>query len=283
MILELKKFLHTENIIREAEWDSFEILFAKNRTFFVFTREGRFVFVRIAPRGTLDAEHHNLLKANQVLAARSPQVIAIGRLREFDLLVCEGIEHSSLVAGGFIGAPNASDQLAEICCDLAHIPITGDSLFPQQQIVAYARELALPTQKLVSVLAILNELAENATPAFQHCDFVINNIGITETGTLAVFDWEDAGTLNLNGLDVATMLASYHAFDAQRIQNFSRRPSDEFMDSFLQKVCAVIGIERDEFFRFLPAYLLCFVWLKKRLNYAPATIALLRQAIIDLT
>jgi hypothetical protein len=99
----------------------------------------------------------------------------------------------------------------------------------------------------------------------QHGDFVMNNLG-RANGRLVVFDWEDHGEVGLPGFDLGTFTLSLLGFDAGSMRALTCPAARRQLpvDAFLDAACRAQALDPAVFRRLLPAYLLVFLYLKRK-------------------
>ena len=95
----------------------------------------------------------------------------------------------------------------------------------------------------------------------QHCDFVPNNMGVTNSG-LVVFDWEDFGKIALPGLDLCTLVISCINGDTDIVSADGGSALAERCSVFVNPACAALDMDVALFWRLVPLYLLTFLHLK---------------------
>jgi hypothetical protein len=101
----------------------------------------------------------------------------------------------------------------------------------------------------------------------QHGDFVVNNLAITTSARLAIFDWEDYGQIALQGMDLASLTISAWGADPELIRALAQPHADlpQPLLAFLRRACIASGIEFEHFRILIPLYVLVFLYLKR--NY----------------
>jgi hypothetical protein len=97
----------------------------------------------------------------------------------------------------------------------------------------------------------------------QHCDLVPNNIGVSLTGELVVFDWEDFGKVCLQGLDLCTLYVSCLGLEAGAVLAGRSDVVAEQGAKIVKPACDALNIDISLFWRLIPLYLLAFLFLKK--------------------
>jgi len=103
----------------------------------------------------------------------------------------------------------------------------------------------------------------------QHGDFTKNNLAITSTGRLLVFDWEDYGRVDIPFFDLATLIFSM-SIDNGTTEAMSRNPAKLFDVSGSEEVINIVekfGLDRASFVWLFPFFMMVFLDLKKSLGY----------------
>ena len=117
------------------------------------------------------------------------------------------------------------------------------------------------------------------TPASQHGDLVMNNLGLRPSGRLVIFDWEDFGDVGLPGLDLFTLEYSFeHEASLARTRGQRSRP-ERFLD--LAACCDAQGMSVASYHALRIAHALAFLYIKR--NYGPEIQGRLRHYIAALT
>jgi hypothetical protein len=98
----------------------------------------------------------------------------------------------------------------------------------------------------------------------QHGDFVVNNLGTRGDGSLAVFDWEDYGAVDVPGLDLFTLEMSL-LDELTEMTAADRPPREAGLD--IDRICKAIGLPRPLYEQLRTGYAFVFRFLKR--NYGP--------------
>lgn len=102
-------------------------------------------------------------------------------------------------------------------------------------------------------------------PQDQHGDLALNNISLSATGDITIFDWEDYGVTSMPGLDAFTMLRSIgQALEATRRGGLLKGWSfpSGMQRTFLTRACDAIGMDVDAFLSCRIGYSFLFRFLK---------------------
>jgi hypothetical protein len=119
---------------------------------------------------------------------------------------------------------------------------------------------------------VVQPILERVPRVRQHGDFVLSNLGVTPTGFVVVFDWEDYGRICYPGFDGATFLLSFsHHLGESRALETSPSSFLGWIDSRcgfdLLQAC---GISAREFAQLVGWNLAAFIHMKREFNYGRA-------------
>jgi hypothetical protein len=240
----------------------------------VFLPGGRFVQVKASEFVDLSATHDACLAAWQRFPHLVPRPLGHRIVDGWSIFVSEGVPHSSLrrtdVVHPLWRRPTALGR--EL---LAYFAACTAAPGPRAAYCGHAPLLArvaehFGTSPLAPVAreyldAALAAKVESMPVHLQHGDFVMNNLGRAKR-RLVVFDWEDHGQVGLPGFDLGTFTLSLLVFDSGSMRALiypaARRASP--VDAFLDAACREQALDPAVFRRLLPAYLLVFLYLKRK-------------------
>jgi hypothetical protein len=126
-------------------------------------------------------------------------------------------------------------------------------------------------------LARLGEMMTKLRGTPQHGDLVMNNLGVRKSGGLAIFDWEDFGSIWLPGLDLFTLEYSFAQEGAWARQRGNSTDAPGALDGNAMVDALGLSIEQMDQLR-LPCAL-AFRYLKR--NYGPDIQARLDDFIVN--
>lgn len=110
-------------------------------------------------------------------------------------------------------------------------------------------------------------LVTNLDRVPQHCDLAINNAGLNGDD-VAVFDWEDYGTVNAAGFDFFVLLMSSFAFDYRQFSAYALgNLVDQNAGHWAARISAEIGVTQENVFDFAGIFALIFYGIKRKHGY----------------
>lgn len=166
--------------------------------------------------------------------------------------------------------PEFISQVGTILAAMARInPNDGEA------VNAFADEAAIEkiaTQELgfdAAYIEIIRVMIDTMPQVRQHGDFLLSNLGVTPTGYVVAFDWEDYGRIRWPGFDGATFLLSLsHHLGEDRLLSTSPDSFLAWIDSRcgfeLPRAC---GLDAHDFARMFVWNLAAFVHLKRDFGY----------------
>jgi len=186
----------------------------------------------------------------------------------WDIFVTEGVPHRQFFPDDVLNRRRATTWIPAVCrfFERSRLDPEGSARGEDCGRLLASLETAFKDTAFGSVLAPWTsgpgqrEL-EALGAIRQHCDFVPNNIGVTDSG-LVVFDWEDFGKVSLPGLDLCTLVVSCVNGDFDALSANGGRALAERCSTFVDPACRALGIDSSLFWRLMPLYLLTFLHLK---------------------
>jgi hypothetical protein len=187
----------------------------------------------------------------------------------WEIFVTEGVPHRQFFPDDVLNRRRARKWVPEICRFLqrSRLDPATDSQGAACAALLSSLEASFKDSQFEAVLTPwcfgpgLTEL-EALGVARQHCDFVPNNMGVTDAG-LVVFDWEDFGRVSLPGLDLSTLVLSCVNGDIDVVTANGAGGLAERCSVFVNSACVALDIDVSLFWRLMPLYLLTFLHLKK--------------------
>jgi hypothetical protein len=247
------------------------------------TRPDGHLHIRVKELGIVPDEYENHCNAWRAF----PQYVAepLGRCvdGEWEIFVVRGIPHRSVPAGAV--ASGTSSLVSELVAFMNASSKSARVATPRESHTAMLRRIHERTNDLICAEIVAEWIAAEPLDELphiqQHGDFVVNNLGLTDSG-LCVFDWEDYGRIALPGFDLCTLLASDAKFDPDAMRNLIPRTghgTNVYAD-LLDQACPKIGLTPETFLKLIPLYLVMFLDLKRdHQNYGNAIRHLLLTAI----
>jgi hypothetical protein len=184
------------------------------------------------------------------------------------IFVTEGVPHRQFFPDDVLNRRRATEWVPEICRFFERSrldPMTGSPHAAFGTLLA-SLETSFKDSPFEAVLTPwssglgLREL-EALRLTRQHCDFVPNNMGVTDSG-LVVFDWEDFGKISLPGLDLCTLVVSCVSGDTDMVLANGGSALAERCSVFVNPACVALDMDVALFWRLVPLYLLTFLHLK---------------------
>lgn len=114
-------------------------------------------------------------------------------------------------------------------------------------------------------LARLGQMMAGLRGTPQHGDLVMNNLGVKKNGGLAIFDWEDFGSIWLPGLDLFTLEYSFAQEDAWARQRGSPAGTPTALD--IRAMVGAMGLSIEQMDNLRLPCALAFRYIKR--NYGP--------------
>ena len=285
MLAEVTGILREHDLLDPADEPHYNItLVTKNvLNLSAFTRGGVFFHKRVKECGALPAEYDSLSNASRLFPRHAPEPLGRYFKNDREIIVLRGISHRPVSARSI-----ASDKHAlvrQISGFFEAASVSARVVKPVDSHRAYLRQLQERTTEPACAAIVrewvATERIDDLPHIGQHGDFVLNNLGLTDTG-MVVFDWEDFGRITFPGLDLCTVLASDMELNADRLRamiggdgalpdNYAR---------LLAKSCPVIGLTPQLFRQLIPLYLVIFLDLKK--DYGTAIYRIVNQLIHDI-
>lgn len=238
-----------------------------------FDSGGRFLQVKASEFVNLEREYRCYQRAWSDFPDFVPLPLGYAERETWSVIVSKGVRHTSFPRAL---VRNSNQHSARQITDLMRFfQITHKHTLPSS-VAPHATLLneiashfeSTPHAALVShwISYAQHHGAQLIPESPQHGDFVLNNLA-SSNGRLVIFDWEDYGTINLQGLDLATLCISVWGESPAMIRAMMdiNAKLDPATDAFIRTACAQAGIACDLFRRQMPLYLLIFFYLKR--NY----------------
>ncbi len=247
------------------------------------TRSGASSHIKVKECGSYPTEYENYCKAWQSFPWHVPEPLERYFMNGREVIVIRGVPHRPVSMGSI-----AADRhgLVRKIIGLLDASSTGARMAAP---VEPHRAFLHPVQKRTTdptCAAIVEDWIETERPdalphIWQHGDFVINNLGLTDPG-LVVFDWEEFGRTAFPGLDLCTLLAFDAAFNADTswaIVRGARHGKHRYAE-LPEDGCPVIGLAPELFRQFIQIYPVIFLDLKR--EYGKSNEMVVNQLVHDL-
>lgn len=166
------------------------------------------IFVKFSDRSSLALEAQRSEIASQRFPEIAPGYIGYARREAFEVLATRAVSFRAVDemmlrrGGNSAVVQKGLEQLFSRMRSAAWPAADRGTWLAEYR--AYFRAHPLRRWAELSLDRLLAALGGLPAQA-QHCDLVVNNLGLNRTGGLSVFDWEDYGAVDVPGLDLFTL------------------------------------------------------------------------------
>ena len=285
MIDAVKAFLSEHELIRTAS-PAYNIMIGRSFIFEIFERPHTYITVKVSRNADLQREFESQRASYSVLPEYVPEPLAFGESKGLFLLASEGVPHVRLTMVTMRGArkriPCAIGEYARRSTGVfVNQKSTSQHLDDLDNAIYSLRDRRLAIALGSYIRSVELEKVHMLPHIRQHGDFVINNIGITDTG-IVIFDWEDFGRVELPGFDIGLLLMSCLGYNADFIKLWFEQGVPQDLDEVIAAAREGLGLSRAMLWMLLPLYLVHFLYLKEMFSYRPMIRDLVRYLITDL-
>lgn len=279
----LEILLHSKIIDSENDV-VFNVTFGKNIVFQIRDEaKHRTLIVKASSSDSILRERHALETIEPHLVDRVPKLLAFEESGGSYVLVMEGVAHKRLTLERFEkNYHKVSTGLREIFqFDLSWERRKGNALEIIKDKLSQLPS-SMARERINSYLASMDFSCVQKLPSIpQHCDFAFSNLGLrSDTRTLIVFDWEDYGTLDLPGFDIAVLITSYFNFETKEIYSFLAGEQSTSFSQLIGECLTISKIDREDFRNLYPVYLSLFLELKTSLEYDGSTVERVSKTLV---
>jgi hypothetical protein len=249
----------------------------------VLTRRGQpDTFVKFSDLVDLEQESTRCSEASRCFPEQAPQFLGFARAGALNVLATRAMEFEAVTVDNLGDGPVVSAvrtglrQFFQQSRTLSVEPGSTRNRPWLEAMHAYYADHALSSLALPA-LSRLGQMMLSLRGTPQHGDLVMNNLGVRKNGVLAIFDWEDFGSIWLPGLDLFTLEYSFGQEEDWARQRGGPGVTRQALD--VDEMLRSLGLSIDEMNHLRLPCALAFRYLKR--NYGPDIQARLDQYILS--
>jgi hypothetical protein len=250
-------------------------------------KKGKLVTAKVVQNGLGEMEFRSQKAAFEAFPRFVPQPLFYRKIDKRELLFFECVPHKNLNTKYMFSQRNAWQRDLPL-----YFQDDGTVFFDEKKPIDndYLHLLAtfegkISAHLLSSARRILDkvdlEKYANTRPRIQHGDFSVNNMGVRE-GRLVIFDWENHGISNTNGLDFTVLVASALRHSSREIAALLRGKPHALLSKIVEIFTKKYSLSEDEL---IALFLICymrFLKMKIDLDYGGKIISQLETTIAEL-
>jgi hypothetical protein len=284
MIEHLRDALTATGLVGTGQPLYFNIYTGRTCVVQVFVDDRLGFVAKLGKPGSVEPEYRTTARTAAALGDLVPEPLLFQRTDSLEIAIWRGVEHMPIDPRRW-----SRRQVSAVRHGLALYMERGLSgLSVDDHVPPHASTL---DQALTRVRAALPHLdgflpdglaggdAINRLPhVWQHGDFWYGNLGLCGN-SLVVFDWEDFGEVTLHGHDIAVFLASTLNFAPRTVKILFDTGKPSYLDGIISDFCRPLGMDREDFVRLFPAFLVVFLDLKLQRDYGGLVIRLMADLL----